>query len=448
MGMEQIEHLVLVMMENRSFDHYLGALNLAPENRTDIDGLGRAPLPVNRHVGDPVSDPGVQAWPLDGVSLQFLDPPHEFPEVRLQWNGGGMDGFVSAYERFHKGAAPPAPLDASPLTGTAPPAPYDIRQMARVVMGYYTRKTLPVLYGLADQFAVCDRWHASFLGSTHPNRIFATTGSCGDVVTTTWKTVLRHKPPPIWAAWEKARLGSRGITWKAYRLPSDLSMFALWPGFANGRDANAGSLTDFARACADDALPDVSIVEPPYSVADDHPTHDPRRGQQFLAYIVNALLKSPSWKTSALILTYDEHGGFADHVPPPPAPESGDEPLDLLGVRVPTLIVSPFTPRMVVSEPLEHTSILASIAERWSLPIPAEAGRRMTLVPTLWDRCFDFSRKRGRAASAVTIPVARADWRVPLATDGPVRSDMAESLAKAAQVHATDELQHLFEDDS
>ena len=67
MGMEQIEHLVLVMMENRSFDHYLGALNLAPENRTDIEGLGRGPLPVNRHLRDPLADPGVQPWPLDGV---------------------------------------------------------------------------------------------------------------------------------------------------------------------------------------------------------------------------------------------------------------------------------------------------------------------------------------------------------------------------------------------
>ena len=88
MGMEQIEHLVLVMMENRSFDHYLGALNLPPEDRTDIEGLGRGPLPANRHLGDPSSDPGVQPWRLDDVRLDFLDPPHEFPEVRLQWNAG------------------------------------------------------------------------------------------------------------------------------------------------------------------------------------------------------------------------------------------------------------------------------------------------------------------------------------------------------------------------
>jgi phospholipase C len=445
MGMEQIEHIVLVMMENRSFDHYLGALNLPPENRMDVEGLGRGPLPINRHLNDPASDPGVPPWPIDDVRLDFLDPPHEFPEVRLQWNTDAMDGFVATYERFHRGATPPAPANTSPLTGTAPPAPYDIRQMARVVMGYYTRKTLPVLYGLADQFTLCDHWHSSFLGSTHPNRIFANAGSCGDVVTTTWKTVFRHKPPPLWAAWEKKRLGTKGITWKAYKLPSDLSMFALWPGFANGRDDNAGSLGDFAADCAGDRLPQVAIVEPPYTIADDHPTHDPRRGQQFLGYVVRSLVGSPSWKSSALILTYDEHGGFFDHVPPPPSPEGASEPLDRLGLRVPTLVVSPFSPRRVVSDPLEHTSILKTIAERWNLPLPREAGPRLPLVPSLWSTCFDFSRKRGKTAASVKLPETRADWRVPVAASGPVMSDMAESLAKATQVHATDELQALFE---
>ena len=448
MGMEQIEHIVLVMMENRSFDHYLGALNFPAEGRTDIEGLGRGPLPVNRHLHDPASDPGVQPWSLDDVRLDFLDPPHEFPEVRHQWNAGAMDGFVSTYETFHAGAAPPTPANTSPLLGTAPPAPYDIRQMARAVMGYYTRKTLPVLYGLADQFAVCDHWHSSFLGSTHPNRIFANAGTCGDVVTTTWKTAFRHKPPPLWAAWEKKSSGSKGISWRAYKLPSDLSMFALWPGFANGRDANAGSLTDFVADCRNNRLPDVAIVEPPYSIADDHPTHDPRRGQQFIGYVVNALLQSPSWKSSALILTYDEHGGFFDHVAPPGSPEGSKEPLDMLGVRVPTLVLSPFTPRMVVSDTLEHTSILSTIVERWDLPIPKEAGSRLPIAPSLWDLCFDFDRKRGRTARTVTVPVARADWRTPISAAGPIRSDMAESLAKATQVHATDELQHLLDDDS
>jgi phospholipase C len=253
------------------------------------------------------------------------------------------------------------------------------------------------------------------------------------------------------------RCGPRGngnglvprATWRAYKLPSDLSMFALWPGFANGRDKNAGSLADFAGDCANDRLPSVSIVEPPYSIADDHPTHDPRRGQQFLGFVVNSLLRSPSWKSSALILTYDEHGGFFDHVAPPKSPEGGAEPVDLLGVRVPTLVVSPFTPRGVVSEVFEHTSILRTIAERWDLPLPAEAGPRMGLTKSVWASCFEFSRKRGRAPTGIQVPSTSADWRTQVAASGsgPVRSDMAESLAKATQVHAADELQDLLRRD-
>jgi hypothetical protein len=122
MGMEQIRHFVLLMMENRSFDHYLGALTLAPEARGDIEGLVGG-LPVNRHIGDPPTDTGVPPWPLDNVKLQFFDPPHESPEVRQQWDEGKMDGFVQAYERFHARSTYPTPLYASPLLGTAPPAP-------------------------------------------------------------------------------------------------------------------------------------------------------------------------------------------------------------------------------------------------------------------------------------------------------------------------------------
>ncbi len=447
MGMEQIRHFVLLMMENRSFDHYFGAFNLPPESRTDVEGLGRPGLPVNRHIGDPETDTGVPPWPLDNIQLRFFDPPHEAPEVREQWDAGKMDRFVAAYERFHARSSFPADPYASPLLGTAPSAPPDIRQMARVVMGYYTRQTLPVLYSLADQFAVFDHWHSSFLGSTHPNRIFAMAGHSGDVITTTWKTAFRHKPPPIWGAWEQPRNGRPGLTWRTYKLPSELSMFALWPGFASAHEGNGATLRDFVADCRADRLPDVAIVEPPYSSADDHPTHDPRRGQQFIGYIVDALTRSASWKSTAMIITYDEHGGFFDHVPPPATPEGGAAPWDVLGLRVPTIVLSPFTPRMVVSETFEHTSILKTVAERWELDIPSEAGPRLPLVKSLWASCFDFSRRRARSGGTVAVPAVAADWRAQITPsgDGPVSSDMAESLAKASQLSSLAELSGLFE---
>jgi phospholipase C len=194
--------------------------------------------------------------------------------------------------------------------------------------------------------------------------------------------------------------------------------------------------------CKVDRLPQVAVVEPPYSSADDHPTHDPRRGQQFLGYILEVLRSSPSWKSTVFILTYDEHGGFFDHVPPPATPEGGTEPWDVLGIRVPTIVASPFTPRTVVSETFEHTSILKTIAERWDLDIPVAAGPRLPKVKSLWGSCFEFGRARGRAGRSVVLPSVSADWRAQItpAGDGPVRSDMAESLAKAAQVSSLAEL--------
>jgi phospholipase C len=142
------------------------------------------------------------------------------------------------------------------------------------------------------------------------------------------------------------------------------------------------------------------------------------------------------------VLTYDEHGGFFDHVPPPASPERAPAPWDVLGLRVPTIVLSPFTPRMVVSETFEHTSVLKTIAERWELDIPAEAGPRLPLVKSLWESCFDFTRRRARAGGTVRLPAISADWRAQITPegDGPVRSDMAESLAKATQLSSLAEL--------
>jgi phospholipase C len=445
---KDIQHFVLVMMENRSFDHYLGALNF--EGRDDIEGLGKGPLPVNRRAEAAADEtgPGVAPWPMDDVSLEFRDPPHEWREVREQWNGGRMDGFVATYQRFHETAwdeAHATTSGATALQGQRPVKP-DFGQMARAVMGYYTRRTLPVLYGLADEFAVCDHWFSSFLGSTHPNRVFAQTGFCGDVLTTTVKNAFRHKPQPIWAGWEKRKGRKGGITWKTYFHPRDLSMFALWPGFAGRHDGNAGSLADFAAACRAGELPDVAIVEPPYSVADDHPAHDPRRGQQFLGFVVNALLKSRSWASSALILYYDEHGGFFDHVPPPAAPEAGPPPRDQLGLRIPAVVVSPFTPRRVaVKDVLEHVSVLKTIAERWDLALPAEAGPRLPLARSLWDCCFDLG-SRPRPAPNLTLQPPRAEWRADVSGPGELRagSDYAATLAELTRLGNLQEMERML----
>ena len=194
-------------------------------------------------------------------------------------------------------------------------------------------------------------------------------------------------------------------------------MFALWPGFATGREANAGSLKDFVADCKADSLPEIAIVEPPYSSADDHPTHDPRRGQQFLGFIVDALLQSPSWKSTAFILTYDEHGGFFDHVPPPSTPEGAPSrgTVRASGCRRSSQARSRRggreRPVRAHVNPQNHRRAMGLEAAR-------VAGPRLPKVKSLWDSCFEFGRARGRAGSSIAVPAVSADWRAQITPTG------------------------------
>ena len=420
--MDQIQHVIILMMENRSFDHYLGALRL--EGRTDIEGYGTGPLPVNHMLSASPTDPGVAPFPLDDLNVRYLDPPHEWRDVRKQWNGGAMDGFVSNYQEFYAKKNDPATI-----------------QMAKCVMGYYTRKTLPVLYWLADNFVVCDHWFSSFLGSTHPNRAIANAGDCGDVLTTTWRNAFRNKPLPLWSHWQRAG-GDDGISWRVYKMDSEPSQFSMWLGWSAEHDKHAATLVDFARDCKRDSLPNVAIIEPPYTIADDHPTHDPRRGQQFIGYILRTLISSPSWAASTFVLTYDEHGGFFDHVAPPAIP-NGMPPRDYLGLRVPTIIASPHSLHGVgVSDQFDHVTILKSISERWQLPVPDSLAAVFDRTNSFWNSCFDFAAS---PPMRMIPPIVRASMTVDVdfANDVPTQSDFAASLHQMGQATSLERMEGL-----
>lgn len=377
---EAIQHIVVLMMENRSFDHYLGALNFDSRypNREQVNGLRQ-----NRRVNRALDGRVVPIASLDGQTLNIADPPHEWPEVAQQFNDANLDGFVTTYERFW--IQKKHPLE---------------REMADRVMGYYTRTTLPVLYALADQFAVCDAWFSSFLGSTWPNRLFLHAGACGDTMVTGKDAVFSKRPLPVWASWEKAGETGEGLTWKVY--VADWSTFLLWPWFAAKHGGRGACLPEFRRDCAHETLPQVAIIEPPYTIADDHPPHQPQRGELLIKYVVESLIGSRSWDHSALIITYDEHGGFFDHVEPPEAPDASSDPrLHRLGFRVPTIVASPFTPASrVVRERFDHTAILRTIADRWGLQAP---GSRAPLMRSIWDSCFDFAAQP-RAGDSIILP--------------------------------------------
>jgi phospholipase C len=170
-SMLDIQHVLLMMLENRSFDHYLGALTL--EGRVDVDGI---PTPAPSNPSDagppiPMTQLETASGPVAIDGKRYFDPPHEYVEVASQLNGQGMDGFVTAYEKKYK------------RRKSDPP------DRARHVMGYYTRQTLPVLYALADEFVVCDRWFSSFAGSTWPNRVYTLAGDADELIGTGFKEI-------------------------------------------------------------------------------------------------------------------------------------------------------------------------------------------------------------------------------------------------------------------
>lgn len=385
-GLPQIEHLVILVMENRSFDHYLGALALEDPSR-GIEGL----KPDNPYVVYDSKGKPYESWAMDSVDAHTVtDVPHGYGEAHADWNNGANDGFISSFESHHQNDP----------------------TIARMPMGYYTRETLSVLYALADNFTVCGHWHSSLLSSTWPNRKYLHSGKRdADNDTQTFPGIFGFGTTPIYDAIAKScdPDTKKPLTWRSYYC--DLPFLAFWYGFALKNLQNFEMIDAFVRDCVQERLPTISVIDPPFTLADDHPPHDPAVGEKFIGLVVDALTNSPSWDKSALIIVYDEFGGFFDHAPPPVAPEP--EPLDTpLGFRVPALVVSPYAKQKYVSHKVyDHTSVMQSIAKRWRVPFADDSntfGTRWQHMPAIWDDCFDFSRKpqqntyTGRALHEVT----------------------------------------------
>lgn len=279
--MNRIEHLVVLMMENRSFDHVLGSIT--SEGRADINGIPTPP--AMKPATDGTMVPQV---PIDSTNFNY-NVPHDRETMLAQYSGGSFDGFVTAVQ---------PQVDPS------------------LAMGYYTRKTFPVPYALADQFTVCDAWFASILSSTWPNRKFFHSGTCDDDDDTqTLPGFPGFSTTPLYAALEKTVDPSRPghfLSWKCYF--SDLPFLAFWYEFAVFHAlTNFSHVAQFVDDCRQGTLPTLSVIDPPFTLADDHPPHDPKLGEKFIGLVVDALTTSQSWRNSALLIVYDENGGFFDH---------------------------------------------------------------------------------------------------------------------------------------
>ena len=347
-----IDRIVWVMQENRSFDHYFGAMG-----REDVDGLR-----------DGMSNPdsaGASVEPFHETDLCTQDVTHSWNGSRLQWNRGQMDGFVVSNE------------------------PGGERAMA-----HYEAADLPFYHALAATFAMSDRHFCSLPGPTFPNRYFLYCGTAfgktdNEVPLFGWtqRTILQE-------------MSDRGLTWRIY---ADGLAFANVFRHVRG-SSSVRSLEQYFEDAADGALPNLAIVDPSFTgvadePTDEHPPSNVQRGQAHVAAVVEALIASPQWPSSALFWTYDEHGGYFDHVAPPPlcvpdaiAPElgPGDVPgdYDVAGFRVPLVVVSPWArPGFVSHEASDLTSVLRFLEARFAIPaLTARDANALALLDL-----FDFS---------------------------------------------------------
>jgi phospholipase C len=368
------DHVVVVMMENHSFDNLLGAL---PLTRPEVDGLTFDASGNARN-----SNPGVEGTAANVTSFPLEDTA-QAKHVSQTWRstheqiaGGAMDGFVRSARN-------------------------------REPMGYYTPEVLPFAYSLADTFTVANRWFCSMPGPTYPNRRFLLAGTAfGGTVT--GPATLLDRPPPHGTLFDL--LSRHGVGWSNYF--SDVPMTCVIPSIMVKHAAHHHRIEKFFHDCSTGTLPAVSLVDPaigalssiaaavsrlPAFLRDllrtlgadfsDEPRaeteEDPQDmywGEAWAHGVIEAVLRSPAWPRTLLIYTYDEHGGYYDHVAPPAAippddlaPQLGpDDPpggYDIYGPRVPAVVVSPHSrPGAVCEDICDHTSVLATIEAKWNLP--------------------------------------------------------------------------------
>jgi phospholipase C len=382
--LRDLQHIVVLMQENRSFDDYFGQLNAFGQR-------GTAPEPTTGNP-DPTNPGGPAIRPFHfPLPCQVADTNHSWSGTHAEIDGGKMDGFTAQN------------VDPADPNG-------------RRAMGYYDQTDLPFYYSLANTFGIGDRYFASVPGPTFPNRFYEMTGtSFGHI---------RNDFPPASGYTQKTIFGllqDAGISWKVY--------YAQFPtaAFFSDVKAHMDHVVPVAQYFADakaGTLPQVAFVEPTYigtiaQESDEHPPANIQVGQQFAAGIVNALMASPDWSSSAFLLTYDEHGGLYDHVAPPKAPapddippmlQPGDTPVGFTqyGVRVPFVVVSPFAkPHFVSHQVSDHTSILRFIERRFHLrPLTRRDARANTLL-----EYFDFAHphfEKPPVLPAATIDQAKA----------------------------------------
>jgi phospholipase C len=406
-ALPQIKHIVILMMENHSYDNYFGML--------DRGGAGFTLGPDGKPTGTSPRGDGtdVALWTSTRTAQEVGTPTQSWNAAHIQWNEGKCDGFVRSVEQ-----ACGAGADA-----TAP-------------MRYWTEAELPFYYGLARTFPLATRWFSSCLGPTFPNRRFMISGTANGLIDDLPYDMIDH--PANGTIFD--HLSAHGISWVNYHaipastirvrrlvhlsglrylrlvlgglagvfprlrpmLEKKVQVTAdLYPlGFLRLLN-HVKPVTEFYAAAAAGTLPSVCLVDPDFGASSEENPQDIAVGEALSARIINAVMAGPGWPHTLLIWLYDEHGGYYDHVPPPSAPapddvparspyerypilrllrgtslgktitrrDSGPSTYTQLGFRVPAVIVSPYAkPDYVMEQDCEHTAILRLIQRKWNLP--------------------------------------------------------------------------------
>ena len=369
-----IEHVVVLMLENRSFDHMLGFLyadtgNSSPaghpfegltgtESNTDANGAQVTVFKIdparNNVYFMPGTNPG-EGYTATNLQLFGADPA---PVPPVAANHGFVTNFATTLALNKQRHRPVVP-------GTAPAD----------IMGMYTPELLPVLSGLARGYAVCDHWYSSVPTETIPNRAFAAAATSQGHMNDLTKSFT---VPTIFGL-----LSAKGVGWKIYGYDKDPLTRLDFPDTTSAPDACFGLFEGFRADAAAGQLPGYAFLEPSWGPDGNsqHPIYDVAKGEQLIHDVYRALRDGPGWDQTLLIITYDEHGGCYDHIPPPggaipPDRSTGEYGFDFtrFGVRVPAVLVSPLIAPGTVfrvpdgATPLDHTSIFRTVETRWGLP--------------------------------------------------------------------------------
>ncbi|MBV8684491.1 MAG: hypothetical protein JO111_16565 [Caulobacteraceae bacterium] len=404
----KIEHVVQLMLENRSFDHMLGFLyadsgNVSPLGQP-FDGLtGEESNPDD--TGKQVKVYKIQASDPNPYLMPGADPGEGFQNTNFQLfsNDDPASGAVPQNNGFVVNFKAAIASDiannfSDTIPGTQPSQ----------IMGMYTPELLPVLSGLAKGYAVCDRWFASAPTMTMPNRAFAAAGTSQGHLDDHVKVFTC---PSIFG-----RLSDKGVDWAIFGYNRDSLTQQDFPDTQSADSSHFGHFRDFQDRAAAGTLPAYTFLEPSWDATGNsqHPNYDVSKGEQLIHDTYYALFNGKAWTSTLLIITYDEHGGCYDHVAPPAnATPPGDGTVGefgfdftRFGVRVPAVLVSPLITAGTVfrgSGPIDHTSVLKTVQERWGVaPLTA----RDKAAASLGDVLTLAQPRTDDPLSGVTVPAS------------------------------------------